>query len=62
MPISKPQQAAVARYSKAHYDMISIRLPKGYRDRIQKAATAAGVSSTAYIRAAIDAAIEKAPE
>ena len=62
MAISKAQQAAVKRYSNAHYDQISVRLPKGYRDRIQQAAEAAGVSSTAYIRAALDAAMEKAPE
>ena len=62
MAISKSQQAAIKRYVDAHYDRVEIKLPKGYRDRLQQAAERAGVSTTAYIKAAIDAAMEKAPE
>lgn len=62
MSVSKSQQAAVKRYSDAHYDAITVRLPKGYRDRVTQAAAAAGVSAAAYIRSALDEKMDKTPE
>ena len=59
MAVSKKQQACVNRYMKNHYDQIMIRPAKGYKQIIQDAAGAAGLSVNAYIIAAINSALER---
>lgn len=60
MPISKARQEANNRYLKKAYFQLAIRLPKSaqYKERIQEAAEAAGISSTEFVRRAIDKALE----
>ena len=45
MPVSKAQQRAVSKYTKANYDEIKLRIPKGERDRIKDFAAAQGYDS-----------------
>lgn len=52
--VSKAQQRATDKYVKAHYDRFNLKLPKGYKDSIQKLADAQGESVNAYIKGAID--------
>lgn len=59
MAISKAQQAAVQKYVKSNYDRVELKLPRGYRARIQDAADRSGQSSTAYIKSLIDKALEQ---
>ncbi len=42
------------RYNKKTYDTISIRLPKGWREKVKTAAAEAGESLAGYIRKAVD--------
>ncbi len=51
---SKAQQKAVHKYSKNHYDRISVYFPKGHREKIQDRAAATGESVNGYIRKAVD--------
>ena len=51
MPISKAQQKAVAKYSKANYDNIYVRVPKGRRETVEAAAQQRGGSVNAFINA-----------
>lgn len=51
---TKAQQRAVHKYVKNHYDRIEVRLWKGYREKIQDHASAAGESVNAYIKKAVD--------
>ncbi len=44
MTVSKKQQACVSRYRSAHYDHISITVPKGERDRYKALAARLGIS------------------
>ena len=55
MPVSKAQQKAVNKYMAANYDRINLTVPKGKKDAIQAHAEAQGMSTNAYINAAIDA-------
>lgn len=41
---SKKQQACVTRYVSAHYDKITVTVPKGERDRYKSLAARLGVS------------------
>lgn len=52
--VSKAQQRAVAKYMKNNYDEIKIRVEKGKREIIRKAAEQAGESVNSYIKKAID--------
>lgn len=45
MPVSKAQQRAVSKYTKANYDEIKLRIPKGERERIKDFAAAQGYDS-----------------
>lgn len=47
----------VQRYSKAHYDVLFIRVPKGCKRLIDAAAAAGGVSVNAWINEAVRAAL-----
>ena len=52
--VSKAQQKAVNKYVKDHYDSINLRLPQGYKQKIQDAAKVKGESINGFIKAAID--------
>lgn len=52
--VTKAQQKAVKKYVNAHYDRIEITAPKGYRQKVQDHAAAAGETTATYIRKAID--------
>lgn len=52
--VSKAQQRAVAKYMKNNYDEIKIRVEKGKREIIRKAAEQVGESVNGYIKKAID--------
>ena len=54
MPTTKASQAAVARYRKKHYKRIEVNYPIVFTDAIKQAAVAAGQSTQAYIRQAIE--------
>lgn len=59
MPVSKAQQKAVNKYMAANYDRINLTVPKGKKDTIQTHAEKQGLSTNAYINAAIDEKIER---
>lgn len=44
-------------YNKQNYDKVQFRVPKGQKDRIKAAADKAGMSLSAFINEAIEAAI-----
>ena len=46
--MSKPTSAVKDRWNKANYDQLNIRLPKGKKAELQKAAEAAGMSLNQY--------------
>lgn len=56
--VSKAQQKAVKKYVKAHYDRIEFTAPKGYREKLQDRAAAAGESVNGYTRKAVDDRME----
>ncbi len=62
MPASKAQQKAVTKYMKENYDVYQIRMPKGKKDSIKAAATAAGESLNQYIIHAVDHRMEQSTE
>lgn len=53
MSISEAQQRAVRKYTKAHYDELMLRIPKGKKEIIQAHAAAWGESTNAFIFRAI---------
>lgn len=55
MPISEAQRRAVAKYNKANYDEIKIRVRKGYKDDWKAAAEKSGKSLAQLI---VDAVTE----
>lgn len=59
MAISKKQQISVAKYTKAHYDEIKVRVEKGQKEIIQAHAESNGESTNAFINRAIKEAIER---
>lgn len=46
--MSKPTSAVKDRWNKVNYDQLNIRLPKGKKAELQKAAEAAGMSLNQY--------------
>lgn len=52
--ISKAQQKAVNKYVKKNYDRINVTFPKGQKEIITQAATAAGESVNGYIKKAVE--------
>ena len=46
--MSKPTSAVKDRWNKANYDQLNIRLPKGKKAELRKAAEAAGMSLNQY--------------
>ena len=59
MAIPKANQKAVAKYTKANYDDIKVRVPKGKRDIIRLHAEAMGESVNIFIQRAIDEAMAR---
>ena len=59
MPASKAQQRAVAKYMRANYDEIKIRIPKGAREEIRQHAEQHGESVNAFIQRAIREQIQR---
>ena len=62
MPATKAQQKAVAKYTKANYDEIKVRVPKGNKAIIQAHAESRGESVNSFIKRAIDEAMERDKE
>ena len=52
-------QAYRNQYAAEHYDRVTLALPAGFRDKLDKAAVEAGISRTALIVRAVEAYIEK---
>jgi predicted HicB family RNase H-like nuclease len=59
MPVSKKQQACVARYMKAHYDRLNITVPKGERETIKAHAEKMGESLNEFVKRAIARTMEE---
>lgn len=57
--VSKAQQKAVNKYVKNNYDRINVTFPKGQKEKIAAAATAAGESVNGYIKKAIEERMER---
>ncbi len=57
--VSKSQQKAVNKYVKNNYDRINVTFPKGQKEIIKTAATAAGESVNGYIKKAVDDRLER---
>lgn len=57
--VSKAQQKAVNKYVKNNYDRINVTFPKGQKEVIMQAATAAGESVNGYIKKAVDQRMER---
>lgn len=57
MSVSKKQQACVRRYMNKNYDRVEIIAPKGGRDILKQAASLHGMSTNAYITAALEKAL-----
>ena len=51
------QKKATAKYNAKAYDQITIRVPKGGKERIAAAAEKAGTSTNAYVKTAIENAM-----
>ena len=58
-PVSEAQKRANEKYTKANYDEIKVRVPKGKKKIIQQCALNVGESTTAFINRAIDERIER---
>ena len=59
MAISKAQQRAVAKYTRANYDEITVRVPKGEKEIIKAHAESMGESVNAFIGRAISEAMAR---
>lgn len=52
-PISDAQKKAVAKYVKANYDRIEVKIPKGQKATLEAAAKEAGESVNQYTQKAL---------
>jgi hypothetical protein len=52
-------QAYRNRYAAEHYDRVTLALPAGFRDKLDKAAGDAGISRTALIVRAVEMYLKK---
>ena len=57
--VSEAKRRANKKYSDAHIDQIRFDAPKGFKERVQQAAQAEGVSTSLYMRRAILEALER---
>lgn len=51
--------ARTREYNREKYEQITMRVPKGTKEKIKAAAEAAGISLTAYIMAAVNKTMTK---
>ena len=56
---SDANRRAVAKYKKANYDQIQLRVPRGDRDRLKNHAEAHGESLNAFINRAITETVSR---
>jgi len=61
-PITKAAQKANAKYVKANYDELKIRVPKGKKQVIKDFATSKGKSLNEFVNTAIDDKMESSGE
>ena len=59
MPASKAQQKAVAKYMKANYDELKVRVDKGKKAELQAHAKERGETLNGFVKRAIDCQIER---
>jgi uncharacterized protein (DUF1778 family) len=59
MPISKPQQKAVAKYNAKNYERIELRVSMGQKEQIKAHAESRGESVNAFVNRAIDETMER---
>lgn len=59
MPISKAQMQAVAKYEKANYDILKIRVYKGKKEEIKAHAAQRGESVNGFIARAISETMQR---
>lgn len=59
MPVSKAQQKATFKYSKANYDDVRFRVPKGEKQMIADHAQSCEESVNAFLRRAVQETIER---
>ena len=57
--VSDAKKRANRKYSDAHIDQIRFDAPRGFKERVQQAAQAEGVSTSFYMRRAILEALER---
>lgn len=57
--VSEAKKRANKKYSDAHIDQIRFDAPKGFKERVQQAAQAEGVSTSLFMRRAILEALER---
>ena len=57
--VTESKIRAVERYNSKNYEQFTIRVKKGRKAEIDKAASKAGMSKNAFINAAIDEKIER---
>lgn len=53
------QKRAIRKYTETHIDQIRFDAPRGFKERVQQAAQAEGVSTSFYMRRAILEALER---
>ena len=53
MPMTEAHNRATRKYQAAHIDQMRFDAPKGFKERVQQAAQAAGVSPSQYMREAV---------
>ena len=58
-PVSEARKRANEKYTKANYDEIKVRVPKGKKKIIQQYAMNVGESTTSFINRAIDERMER---
>ena len=58
--VSEAKKRENKKYSDAHIDQIRFDAPKGFKECVQQAAQAEGVSTSLFMRRAILAALERA--
>lgn len=56
---TEAQRRAAKKYNSTHTDQIRFDAPKGFKERVQQAAQAEGVSTSFYMRRAILEALER---
>lgn len=59
MAVSKAQQKATAKYVRANYDRIEIKVPKGRKEEIQAHCEARGESVNGFINRVVSDALER---